>query len=99
MKSVKIKNVLQKRNVLIEKVKAVKINSDDIYSADYAEENACRNLTVFIKLRSKKLFVRHKKDARYTEIKHGIIIHRCGKVKPHSGKMRPRHSAKRTADT
>ena len=94
----KIKNVPQKRNVLIEKVKAVKTNSDDIYRADYAEQNACRNLTVFIILRRKELFVRHKKYARYTEIEHGIIIHRCGKVKSECGKMRARHSAKGAAD-
>lgn len=98
MKSVKIKNVPQKRNVLIEKVEAVKTNSDDIYRADYAEENACSDLTVFIEPRSKQLFVHHKKDAGNAKKKRGIVIHRCGKVKPHSGKMRSRHSAEGAAD-
>lgn len=98
MKSVKIKNVPQKRNVLIKKVKAVKTNSDDIYRADYAEENACSDLTVFIEPRSKQLFVHHKKDAGDAKKKRGIVIHRCGKVKLHSGKMRSRHSAEGAAD-
>jgi hypothetical protein len=99
LKSVKIKNVPQKRNVLIEKVKAVKTNSDDIYRADYAEENACSDLTVFIEPRSKQLFVHHKKDAGNAKKKRGIVIHRCGKVKLQSRQMCARHAAKGTADS
>ena len=98
MKSVKIKNVPQKRNVLIEKVKAVKTNSGDIYRADHSENHACDYPSVLVVPRREELFVDHKKYAGQTEKKHGIVIHRCGKVKLHSGKMRSRHSAEGAAD-
>ena len=38
------------------------------------------------------------KNAWQTKKKDGIVIHRCGKVKPERGEMRACHSAKGAAD-
>jgi hypothetical protein len=39
-----------------------------------------------------------KKYAWQAEVKNGIVMHRCGKVKPQRRQMRARHPAKGTRD-
>ena len=40
----------------------------------------------------------HKKYAGQTKEEDGIVMHRCGKVKPQRRQMRARHPAKGTRD-
>lgn len=88
----------ENRDVLIEKVESAEKNSDDIYRADHSEKHASGDPSVLVVPRREELLVCHKKYAGHAEIKDGIVIHRCGKIKSERGKVRARHSAEGTAD-